>query len=126
LQDRLNILVIEDDHVYASFVANTLREAGHDVVVASSGAAGREEAQKRPPDAVILDLGLPDESGYDLARALRRGILPSTSVILLLTANLYPERDRADAVGIDVVLSKPVEPDVVRGMIDLVRTRRMK
>ena len=125
MQDRLNILVIEDDHVYASFVANTLREAGHDVVVASSGAAGREEAQKRPPDAVILDLGLPDESGYDLARALRRGILPSTSVILLLTANLYPERDRADAVGIDVVLSKPVEPDVVRGMIDLVRTRRM-
>ena len=126
MDDRLHILVIEDDHVYAEFVGNTLREAGHNVVIASSGEAARDEARKKTPDAVILDLGLPDESGYDVARALRRDILPATSVIILLTANLFPERDLADAVGIDVVLSKPVEPELVRGMIDHVRARRTR
>lgn len=126
MDDRLHILVIEDDRVYAEFVGTTLREAGHNVVVASSGTAARDEARKTVPDAVILDLGLPDESGYDVARALRRDLLPDTSVIILLTADLFPQRDLADAVGIDVVLSKPVEPALVRGMIDHVRARRTR
>jgi DNA-binding response OmpR family regulator len=125
VDERLDILVIEDDPVYAEFVAATLREAGHDVHHVTSGSAARERIAVAKPDALILDLVLPDENGYDLARSLR-GVLPSTSVIILLTADLHPERDLADAVGIDIVLTKPVEPALVNGMIELVRARRRR
>lgn len=125
MDERLEILVIEDDPVYAEFVAGTLREAGHAVHDVTSGAAARERLATSKPDAVILDLVLPDESGYDTAKALRR-VLPSTAVIILLTADLHPQRDLADAVGIDIVLTKPVEPALVIGMVELVRARRRR
>lgn len=126
VEDRLHILVVEDDPVYAHFISSTLRAAGHDIIIAFDGAQAREQVRTGKPDAVILDLGLPDESGYDTARALRRGLLDDTAVIILLTANQYPERDMAEAVGIDMVLSKPVEPTLVTGMIDHVRARRQR
>jgi DNA-binding response OmpR family regulator len=125
VDERLDILVIEDDPVYAEFVSGTLREAGHAVHDVTSGAAAREHIAASKPDAVILDLVLPDESGYDTAKALRR-VLPSRAVIILLTADLHPQRDLADAVGIDIVLTKPVEPALVIGMVELVRARRRR
>ena len=124
--DRLEILVVEDDPVYSEFVADALRAAGHGVSVAADGASARVLAGAAPVDAVILDLALPDENGYDLARALRRDVLARGAVIILLTANLYPELDKAEAVGIDLVLSKPVEPALVVGMVDHVLARRKK
>lgn len=124
VDERLTILVVEDDPVYAQFVAGTLSEAGHQVEIVTTGAKARERALAMQPDAVILDLGLPDESGFDIARALRSGSLPDTSIIILLTAELYPERDVADAVGIDIVLTKPVDPALVIGMVPLMRERR--
>jgi DNA-binding response OmpR family regulator len=124
--ERLEILVVEDDPVYAEFVASTLRTAGHGVEIAGDGAHARAFAGAGGIDAVVLDLTLPDESGYDIARALRRGLLAPHAVIILLTANMYPELDKAEAVGIDLVLSKPIEPALVIGMIDHVHARRRK
>jgi DNA-binding response OmpR family regulator len=125
VDEPLTILIVEDDPVYAHFVESALREAGHDIEHVTTGAKARERACAIRPDAVMLDLGLPDESGYDLARSLRRE-LPPSSIIILLTAELHPERDLADAVGIDMVLTKPVEAAVVTGMVDLVRVRRQR
>lgn len=124
--ERLKILVVEDDAIYADFVASTLRGAEHLVEIARDGAAARAQASTMRPDAVIMDLKLPDESGYDLARSFRRDLLPATSIIILLTANRYPEQDVADAVGIDLVLSKPVEPALVIGLVELIRERRRR
>lgn len=124
MDERLSILVVEDDPVYAEFVTMVLRGAGHDVAAVTTGAAAREQVQARTPDAVVLDLVLPDENGYELARALR-ALLPA-SVIILLTADLFPELDRAESVGIDIVLSKPVEADLVTGMIGHIRARRQR
>lgn len=126
MDERLKILVVEDDPVYAQFVAGTLRDAGHQAEIATTGAQARERARAMMPDAVVLDLGLPDESGYDIARALRRDALLPTSIIILLTADLYPLRDLAEAVGIDIVLTKPVEPALVTGMVPLMRERRQR
>ena len=126
MDESLSILVVEDDPVYAEFVASTLRAAGHDISIAYDGAAAREQARKERPHAVILDLGLPDESGYDTARSLRNGVLDEAAVIILLTANPSPELDTAEAVGIDIVLGKPIEPALVSAMIDHVRQRRQR
>jgi CheY-like chemotaxis protein len=124
--DRLTILVVEDDPVYSQFVAGTLRNTGHRAEIATNGKEARERATQMQPDAVILDLGLPDESGYEIARALRCGILRDRAVIILLTANMFPERDLAQAVDIDIVLTKPVASDLVTGMVDLMRDRRAR
>ena len=125
VEEPLAILVVEDDPVYAHFIVGALSEAGHDVDHVTTGAKAREKVGSLPPDAVMLDLGLPDESGYDVARALRR-VLPPASIIILLTADARPDRDIAEAVGIDMVLTKPVEVALVAGMIELVRTRRQR
>jgi DNA-binding response OmpR family regulator len=124
--DRLTILVVEDDPIYAQFIAGALRAAGHTTDIATNGAEARVLANALKPDAVILDLGLPDGTGYEIAHALRNGILQDRAVIILLTANMFPERDLAEAVDIDMVLTKPVEPSVVTGMVDLMRERRAK
>lgn len=124
VDDRLTILVVEDDPVYSQFVAGALREAGHHAEIASTGAKAREMATSMRPDAVVLDLHLPDGTGFEIARVLRRDILPETATIILLTASLHPERDVAEAVGIDIVLTKPVESTLVTGMVDLMRARR--
>lgn len=126
MDEQLNILVIDDDGVYADFVASTLRAAGHDVAIANDAAAARRHVEGARADAVVLDLGLPDESGYDLARDLRARLMPDTTVIILLTANLYPQRDLANAVGIDMVLTKPVEAELVHGMVEFIRARRTR
>jgi DNA-binding response OmpR family regulator len=120
--ERLKILVVEDDPVYASFITEALRAAGHDVTLAMDGATARAQ-NVAALDAVVLDLRLPDESGYDIARALRLS-LPSRSVIVLLTAELNPQRDAAQAIGIDIVLTKPIEEELVTRIIDHVRTQR--
>lgn len=125
VDEPLKILVVEDDPVYAEFVAGSLAAAGHEVEQVGTGAEARRKATTLRPDAVMLDLVLPDENGYDLARALRKE-LPPQSVIILLTADIQPQRDVADAVGIDMVLTKPVEPKLVAGMIDHVRERRRR
>lgn len=118
------MLVVEDDPVYAEFITMVLRGAGHEVTHATTGAQARELVKDQTPDAVVLDLGLPDESGYDLARSLR-DLLPD-AVVILLTADLFPQLDRAESVGIDIVLSKPVEADLVTGMIGHIRARRRR
>lgn len=123
VEDRLTILVVEDDPVYAEFVATTLRAVGHQVEHVSTATDAGDHVRTRLPDVVMLDLVLPDATGYDIAREIRGALTPS-SVIILLTADLYPQRDLAEAVGIDMVLTKPVEPRLVTGMIDLVRRRR--
>lgn len=125
MDDALRILVVEDDQVYAEFVAETLRAAGHQVTHVLTAAGARARVDSAPFDAVLLDLALPDGSGYDVARALRAQ-LPPAAIILLLTATLHPERDLADAVGIDIVLSKPIDVRLVGDMVDLVRARRRR
>jgi DNA-binding response OmpR family regulator len=125
VDEALTILIVEDDPIYADFLARTLREAGHDVDHVTTGAAAERHCGAQRPDVVMLDLGLPDGNGYDIALALRK-LLPPTSIIIVLTAALHPELDRADAVGIDMVLTKPIETKVVAGMIELVRARRRR
>jgi CheY-like chemotaxis protein len=91
-------------------------------------------ADSRNGDEVIersaRTLAQPHRLGDEIAitripRALRAD-LAEPAIIILLTADLHPERDLAEAVGIDMVLTKPVQAALVTGMIDLVRTRRRR
>jgi two-component system, OmpR family, KDP operon response regulator KdpE len=66
----MRILVIEDDHALRLVVRRTLVLAGYDVLLAETGEDGLEQAVTATPDAIILDLGLPDIDGLAVCGAL--------------------------------------------------------
>ena len=67
------ILVIEDEPPLQKFLRVTLESQGYGVIAATTGEEGLRRAATGPPDLVILDLGLPDVDGVEVARRLPRG-----------------------------------------------------
>jgi DNA-binding response OmpR family regulator len=102
---RPRILVVEDDTRLAQMIAGELRMAGYEVHQAASGTAALELAFQERFDAVLLDLGLPDMDGLEVARALRQNGGPA---ILALTARGALE-DRVEGLyaGADDYITKP-------------------
>lgn len=105
------VLVVEDEADLAELVAVTLRGAGHTVTVANTGAAAIAEIRHKAPDLVVLDVMLPDVSGLEVCRRVRRDEATSQLPILMLTAK-GEEMDRVVGfeVGADDYVSKPFSP----------------
>ena len=66
------VLVVEDDGATRDFVSRTLAEAGLNAVAATSGMEGLAAAHDLRPDLILLDIGLPDVSGFDVCAELKR------------------------------------------------------
>ncbi len=112
---RLRLLIIDDNEDLAeclsAFIAET---AGHDIRVAHSGAAGVEAACVFRPDVILLDIGLPDIDGYEVATRLRREAgLGNAALIALTGYSSEQHRQRADAAGFDRYFVKPVDYDAL-------------
>jgi DNA-binding response OmpR family regulator len=104
--DRLQVLVIEDDETIGRHVQAGLLGGGYDAHWRRSGQSGLTQARTTPPDVVLLDLGLPDIDGVDIARTLRTE--QPDLLIIILTART----DEIDIVvgldaGADDYLVKP-------------------
>lgn len=101
-------MVIEDDASVQEVVAAYLQRDGHTVHVASDAGSGRRLAERVHPSLVVLDVGLPDESGVELCQRLRRR---SDLAILMLTAR-STEDDVIDGLsaGADDYVTKPFSP----------------
>jgi CheY-like chemotaxis protein len=68
---RRSVLVVDDNRDGAESLAELVRLLGHDAQVVYDGHSAIEEVRRAPPDVVFCDIGLPDVSGYEVARALR-------------------------------------------------------
>jgi two-component system, OmpR family, response regulator len=100
------ILIAEDDDELRGLVVRGLREEGFDVQASATATGVRELAKRTPPDAMVVDIGLPDADGRDLCQALRADGL--TSPVLFLTArDALPDRLSGFAAGGDDYLVKP-------------------
>jgi two-component system KDP operon response regulator KdpE len=99
------ILVVDDEPQILRALRTSLQGAGYDVDVAASGEEALSSAALRPPDAVILDLVLPDKSGTDVARELRGW----TQVPILLLSAVGDEQEKVAALdaGADDYVTKP-------------------
>lgn len=105
--ERAELLVVEDDPEIAAELDRALVGHGFDVVRAASGAQAAAQARRRPPDLILLDLGLPDIDGVELCRRLR-AFLPVETVIVVLTARTREfEVVVALDAGADDYLTKP-------------------
>jgi signal transduction histidine kinase len=112
------VLVVDDNEDAADAVAMFLRLQGHTVEVATDGLEACNRAKLHLPEIVILDLGLPTISGYEVARRLREA--PETRAIILIALTGYGQPDdvsRTMAAGFDCHLTKPVEPAQIVDMI---------
>lgn len=109
------VLVVEDDEDSALLLAETLGDHGYLVEVAHDGASALTKAAAFKPQFAVLDVGLPDMDGYQLATRMRSlSQLPPTLRLVALTGyGGDEERQRSKAAGFDVHLVKPVLPDVL-------------
>jgi len=101
--------------------------AGHDVNVAHSGKAALAAGGSYRPDVVILDIGMPEMNGYDVARAARQEPWGKTAYLIALTGwGQVADKERATAAGFDRHLTKPVDADVLSAILDaaLLKKRR--
>ena len=80
------ILVIEDEEDIANLVKTTLEGEGFEVTVGYSGEEGLEKIHRVPPDLVVLDLGLPGMSGYQVCQKIREDVSLAHIPIIMLTA----------------------------------------
>jgi DNA-binding response OmpR family regulator len=100
------VLVIEDDPAIGSELVEALNGHGYEAALSATGLDALDDVRSRPPDLVLLDLGLPDVDGVALCRRLR-GALPLT-VIVVLTARVQEfEVVVALDAGADDYLTKP-------------------
>ncbi|MCP5360142.1 MAG: PAS domain-containing protein [Sinobacteraceae bacterium] len=109
---RRRLLVVDDNHDAADSLAAMLRLAGHAVQVAYDGASAMALAETARPDVILLDLGMPQTSGYDVARWVRRQPWGSSLRLIALTGwGQTEDRRRTREAGFDHHLTKPVDPD---------------
>lgn len=107
---RNRILLVDDDEPLAAILATRLRTSGFDVEVQLNGASALQAASERHPDLVVLDLRLPDMSGFDVCKELRRLFHPWEVPILMLTAVDQPLAQlKGFACGADAYLTKPCD-----------------
>jgi two-component system, OmpR family, alkaline phosphatase synthesis response regulator PhoP len=102
------VLVVDDEAKIRDVVRDYLTDAGFAVSAVPDGGSALASARAQPPDLVVLDLGLPDQDGLDVARQLRRR---SSIPIIMLTAR-GDELDRVLGLelGADDYLVKPFSP----------------
>jgi DNA-binding response OmpR family regulator len=103
------ILLIEDHGPSRHGLAQYLNGFGYDVLEAADGLNGLAAAMTFLPDAIVLDLGLPDLDGWSVARELRSAAV-TVPIIALTGADLPHERASALRAGCDLHLSKPCPP----------------
>jgi len=118
------VLVVEDQPDAAEVVSVLLALMGHEIEAAASGAEALERAEAFEPDVVLLDLQLPDVSGYEVARQLRRRAGRRPLHIAAVTGSSSPaDRARSHAAGCDQHLVKPTSEAKLRHVLGIAALR---
>jgi CheY-like chemotaxis protein len=106
------ILVIDDDQDIQDVAQLALRKfAQWEVQAAPSGQDGLEQARTNPPDAILLDVSMPDMDGISVFEQLQSDPATQPIPVVLLTAKvLLSDRQRFAALGVSGVITKPFDP----------------
>ncbi|HNT76110.1 MAG TPA: ATP-binding protein [Anaerolineae bacterium] len=105
------ILVVDDEAHIRLMLTQELTEAGYQVLEAANGAEGIALARRHHPALIILDVMMPDISGFDVTRLLKSD--PATAPIPILILSIVEDRDYGLSLGAAAYLNKPVEAQAV-------------
>ncbi|HMN81034.1 MAG TPA: response regulator [Burkholderiaceae bacterium] len=117
-QAGVQVLIVDDNVDTTDSMAMLLEMAGHRVETAQDGRSALEAASRRRPDVVLLDVGLPDISGLELARRLRQAIEGRLSIIGISGHGRDQDHLAARQAGIDLYLVKPVDPGRIVALVE--------
>jgi PAS domain S-box-containing protein len=113
------VLVVDDNTDAADSIAILLEAAGHEVHVSYSAHDALEAAVKYQPDIVLLDIGLPEMDGYEVAERLRKlAELKGMKLIALTGYGQDADRQRSQEAGFDYHLVKPVDYDALTELLE--------
>jgi two-component system, OmpR family, response regulator len=102
----IRVLVVDDEPSLAELLASVLRYEGWDIAVAADGSSAVRAAREFKPDAVVLDVMLPDFSGLEVLRRLRSE-LPNVCVLFLTARDAVEDRIAGITAGGDDYVTKP-------------------
>jgi two-component system alkaline phosphatase synthesis response regulator PhoP len=86
MNDKKRILVIDDEPDFAAIVQSNLKKEGFEVDVAYDGVEGLEKVKQTPPDAIVLDVMMPEKDGYEVCSELKQDEKYQDIPIVMLTA----------------------------------------
>jgi PAS domain S-box-containing protein len=112
------VLVVDDNMDAADMLVMMLQMFGHEVKAAYTGQTALKTAVEYQPDVVLLDIGLPDMNGYEVARHLRQQ--PQTKDVRLIAMTGYgqdSDRQRSEEAGCEHHLVKPVDPQKLEELL---------
>jgi DNA-binding response OmpR family regulator len=115
----LRILVADDEPDSVAALKLLLNDEGHDVVGLSKGAEVLRMIEEFKPDAVVLDIAMPDLSGYEIAKEIRKRYGVITPLLIAITGRYKQASDRmlGQIVGFDHYLLKPYEPNELLALL---------
>ena len=126
-RSRTSILVVDDTEANRFFVARVLEGSGYHVLQADTGNGGLDAARRDRPDAIVLDVRLPDVTGFDVVRQLKASPATATIPVCILSASFTTDDSKVFGLesGADAYLTHPVVPAMLLATIhSLLRVRR--
>ena len=111
------VLIVEDNHDTASMMDILLQEWGQQTRVAHDGPTALEIANDFQPQVVLLDVGLPNLHGYEVARRLRQQSWAQNTFVVAITGWGLEHDRQSQSAGIDVRMLKPVDPEARRKLL---------
>jgi CheY-like chemotaxis protein len=114
------VLIVEDNHMDTALFSALIESQGHQVLKAATAADGLRLARENTPDLIIMDVRLPDISGFEATRTLKAE--DATRAIPIIVTSAYgPYADKAELCecGCDAYMATPIE---ITGFIDLIHS----
>jgi len=113
----LRVLFVEDNVDIAELSEQLLADWGHQVITAGNGADALAKLSAFSPDVVFIDIGLPGMNGYEVAQRIRATLPPSVTLVALSGYGQEEHRKRADEVGFNRYLVKPVRDEQLAAVL---------
>jgi signal transduction histidine kinase/BarA-like signal transduction histidine kinase len=115
---RHRVMIVEDNRDAAKMLQSLVEQWGQDVRVAHDAFEALKQAPGFKPDIVLLDIGLPQMHGYELARQLRDKVDGHRMLLVAITGwGQEADRQQSKAAGIDYHLLKPVDPEKLHALL---------
>ena len=120
----LRILVVDDNRDIADTMSNLLKMLGNDVATANEATQALESIARSPPDVALLDIGMPNMNGYDVAEHIRAQPYGKDILLIALTGwGQESDRERSRESGFDFHLVKPVDMEHLQRLLSERKTR---
>jgi CheY-like chemotaxis protein len=115
---KLRILVVDDNKDSATTLAKILNLMGHETRIVHDGGRAVAAAEEYRPEVILLDIGLPVMSGYEVAKTIRSQSWSKGVIIIALSGwGQDEDRVRSEQAGMNMHLVKPIDPDNLENLL---------